>query len=146
MSIASENTVTTKLVFFGNEFPTDDLKSLVRGLFLHSKDRRFRQLATFLEESTQVLRKEVAKLPASLKKLVPHFDTILPLIDVDFRQGPLGAAMESALLVVLELGMFIGYVVCLAISRLMTNRNILDTTRPRSVLGISLHTAPPWLA
>lgn len=108
MTIASDNTVTTKLIFFGNEFPTDDLKSLFRGLFLHSKDRRFRQLATFLEESTQVLQKEVAKLPASLKKMVPHFDTILPLIDVDFRQGPLGAAMESALLVVLELGMFIG--------------------------------------
>lgn len=106
-----DGTATTKLVFFGNEFPNDDLKGLFRGLLLHSKDRRFRQLAAFLEESTRVLQNEVAHLPEPLKKLVPHFDTLLPLVEVDFRQGPLGAAMESALLTVLELGMFIGYVV-----------------------------------
>lgn len=105
------STPYTKLVFFGNEFPNDDLKGLFRCLLQHSKDRRFRQLAAFLEESTLVLKKEVAQLPEPLKKLVPHFNTLLPLVEVgDFRQGPLGAAMESALLTVLELGMFIGYV------------------------------------
>lgn len=100
-----------KLVYFGNEFPSDDLKDLFRRLLQHSKDRRFRLLAAFLEESTIILKDEVSKLPQSLKDLMPHFDTILTLVEVgDFRQGALGAAVESALLTVLELGMLIGYV------------------------------------
>ncbi|KAL2834295.1 hypothetical protein BDW59DRAFT_178759 [Aspergillus cavernicola] len=105
-----DNTHSTRLIYFGNEFPNDDLKGLFRCLLRHSKDRRFRQLAAFLEESTLVLKSEVAGLPQSLKALVPHFHSLLPLVEVDdFRQGPLGAAMESALLTVLELGMFIGH-------------------------------------
>ncbi|KAL4998061.1 hypothetical protein BDV10DRAFT_201469 [Aspergillus recurvatus] len=105
-----DNTHSTTLIFFGNEFPNDDLKGLFRCLLRLSKDRRFRQLAAFLEESTLVLKREVATLPQSLRDLVPHFHTVLPLAELgDFRQGPLGAAMESALLTVLELGMFIGH-------------------------------------
>ncbi|KAL4764786.1 type I polyketide synthase [Aspergillus foveolatus] len=105
-----DNTHSTTLIFFGNEFPNDDLKGLFRCLLRLSKDRRFRQLAAFLEESTLVLKKEVAALPQPLRDLVPHFHTVLPLAELgDFRQGPLGAAMESALLTVLELGMFIGH-------------------------------------
>lgn len=104
-----DNTHCTSLIFFGNEFPNDDLKGLLRCLPRLSRDRRFRQLATFLEESTLVLKKEVAALPQPLRDLVPHFHTLLPLADLGaFHQGPLGAAMESALLTVLELGMFIG--------------------------------------
>ncbi|KAL4807182.1 hypothetical protein BDV18DRAFT_159401 [Aspergillus unguis] len=105
-----DNTHSATLIFFGNEFPNDDLKGLFRCLLRLSKDRRFRQLAAFLEESTLVLKKEVAALPQPLRELVPHFHTLLPLAELsDFRQGPLGAAMESALLTVLELGMFIGH-------------------------------------
>ncbi|KAL4783980.1 hypothetical protein BJX76DRAFT_367919 [Aspergillus varians] len=104
------NTHSTTLIFFGNELPNDDLKGLFRCLLRLSRDRRFRQLATFLEESTLVLKKEVAGLPQPLRDLVPHFHTLLPLAEPhDFRLGPLGAAMESALLTVLELGMFIGH-------------------------------------
>ncbi|KAJ0421806.1 hypothetical protein BJY00DRAFT_323073 [Aspergillus carlsbadensis] len=100
----------TELVFFGNEFPNDDRKGLFRNLLRAAKDRRFRHLANFLDESTLVLKREVAALPQPLKVLVPHFHSLLPLVEVDdFRQGPLGAAMESALLTVLELGMFIGH-------------------------------------
>lgn len=98
-----------KLVFFTNEFPSDDLKDLFRRLLRQSRDRRFRLLAAFLEESTAVLQHEVSKLPRQLKDLVPHFDTILTLVEHgDFRHGALGAAIESALLTVLELGMLIG--------------------------------------
>ncbi|KAL5343924.1 hypothetical protein BJX70DRAFT_405163 [Aspergillus crustosus] len=105
-----DNTHSATLIFFGNEFPNDDLKGLFRSLLRLSKDRRFRQLAAFLEESTSVLKKEVAALPKPLRDLVPHFHSLLPLTELgDFRQGPLGAAMESALLTVLELGMFIGH-------------------------------------
>lgn len=101
---------SSTLIFFGNEFPNDDLKTLFRSMMRLGKDRRFRQLGTFLEESTLVLKKEVAALPQPLRDLVPHFHTLMPLADLnDYRQGPLGAAMESAFLTVLELGMFLGY-------------------------------------
>ncbi|KAF2136059.1 uncharacterized protein K452DRAFT_280560 [Aplosporella prunicola CBS 121167] len=99
-----------KLAFFGNEFPSDDVKDVFRRLLRHTKDRRFRLLAAFVDESTAVLKDEVAKLPQPLKELVPHFDTVLSLAEHgDFRQGALGAAMESALLTVLEVALFIGH-------------------------------------
>ncbi|THC91909.1 hypothetical protein EYZ11_008639 [Aspergillus tanneri] len=102
------DTPRSRLVFFGNEFPSDDLKDLFRRLHQHSKDRRFRLLSIFLHESAAILKEEKAKLPQQLQELVPHFDTVCTLAEVDFRQGALGAAMESALLTILELGMFIG--------------------------------------
>ncbi|EEQ30779.1 conidial yellow pigment biosynthesis polyketide synthase [Microsporum canis CBS 113480] len=98
-----------RVVFFSNEFPSDDLKDLFRRLHQQSKDRRFKLLSIFLEESTAILKDEVAKLPRPLKELVPPFDSVLALANVDFRQGPLGAAMESSMLTILELGMFIGH-------------------------------------
>lgn len=99
-----------RVVYFSNEFPNDDLKELFRRLHRHAKDKRFFLLRKFLDESTMVLKNEIAKLPPHLKKIVPHFDTILNLVGVaDFRRGPLGAAMESVFLTVLEIGMFIGY-------------------------------------
>ncbi|KAF4242108.1 hypothetical protein CNMCM8980_000436 [Aspergillus fumigatiaffinis] len=101
-------TPRAQTVWFGNEFPSDDLKDLFRRLHQHSKDRRFRLLSVFLDESTAILKEEVANLPQQLRELVPHFDTACTLAEVDFRQGALGAAMESALLTILELGMLIG--------------------------------------
>lgn len=99
-----------RLIFFGNEVPSDGAKDLFRRLRQHSKDRRFRLLSIFLEESTAILKEEAAKLPKQLQELIPHFDSVCALADVDFRQGPLGAAMESALLTILELALFIGCV------------------------------------
>lgn len=102
---------TAKLVFFSNELPNDDLLDLFRRLQKHSKDKRFRFLAMFLEECTAVVKEEALKLPQSLQDLLPSFETVLTLADRGgFRQGPLGGALESALLCVLEIGMFIGYV------------------------------------
>ncbi|KAL4874942.1 hypothetical protein BJY04DRAFT_233188 [Aspergillus karnatakaensis] len=98
-----------KLVFFGNEFPSDDLKLLLRNLLRQSQDRRFRLLSAFVHEATLVLRDEISKLPQYLQNQVPHFESVLTLAEHgDFREGGLGAAMESALLVVLQLGHFIG--------------------------------------
>ena len=100
----------TKIVFFGNEFPNDDLKDLFRRLQRHSKDRRFPLLNLFLEECSAVIKDEAAKLPQHVQDLIPPFHTVLTLADHgDFRQGALGAAMESALLCVLQIGMIIGY-------------------------------------
>ncbi|PHH90411.1 hypothetical protein CDD83_3785 [Cordyceps sp. RAO-2017] len=99
-----------KIVFFGNEFPHDDLNDLFRRLHRHSKDRRFRLLAAFLDEATLVVKREIARLPQTLKDLLPHFDSVLTLVEAaDLRIPPLGAAVQSALLIMLELGALIGY-------------------------------------
>jgi len=99
------------VVYFGNEFPNDDLKDLFRRLLQRSKDRRYRVLASFLEEATLVLKQEIAELPYPARDELPHFDNLITLAEHgDFRDGSLGAAMESAFLVVLQLGMLIGYV------------------------------------
>ncbi len=99
----------TKLVFFSNEFPNDDLKDLFRRLQRRSKDKRFAMLATLLENCTRVIKEESAQLPQCLRDLIPPFDDVLTLVDSgNFRFGPLGAAMESSFLVVLQLGMLIG--------------------------------------
>lgn len=99
------NDFTTKLAFFSNEFPNDDLKDLFRRLQRNSKDKRFRFLALFLDEVNVVVREELLKLPQALQDLLPPFQTVLSL--VDFHQGPLGGALENTLLCVLEIGMFI---------------------------------------
>ncbi len=115
LSIDAVNDFTTKLVFFSNEFPSDDLQDLFRRLHRHSKDKRFRLLATFLEECTTVIKEETLKMPQPLQDLLPPFQTVLNLADQgEFRQGPLGGALESALLCVLEIGMLIGYVLSLS--------------------------------
>ncbi|KAI1079859.1 putative polyketide synthase [Whalleya microplaca] len=99
-----------KLVFFSNEFPNDDLRDLFQRLHRHAKDRRFRTLSTFIEECTVTLKEEATKLPRQLQDLIPNFETVLSLADhADFRKGALGAAMESAFLCVLQIGMIIGH-------------------------------------
>ncbi|KAK0648453.1 beta-ketoacyl synthase domain-containing protein [Cercophora newfieldiana] len=101
---------TSQLLYFSNEFPNDDLRDLFRRLHTHSKCTRFRLLATFLDACADVVHDEVAALPSHLRKLVPPFKSVLSLVDdPDFRQGPVGGALESALLCVLEIGMFIGH-------------------------------------
>lgn len=98
-----------RLVYFGNEFPNDDLNELFRKLLQHSKDRRFRSLSAFLDEATLVLQEEIAKLPHNVRSQVPHFDNIVTLSENGYlRELGLGAAMESALLIVLQLALFIG--------------------------------------
>lgn len=105
------NEFTTKLVFFSNEFPNDDLKDLFRRLQRHSKDKRFPLLAAFLEECTVLIQREALKLPKALQDILPPFQTVLTLVDNNqLRQGPLGGALECAFLCILEIGMFIGYV------------------------------------
>jgi len=99
------NNFTTKFAFFGNEFPNDDLKDLFRRLQRNSKDKRFRFLALFLDEAQLVLKEELLRLPQALRCLIPPFQTILDLVDL--RQGPMGGAIETALLCILEIGMLI---------------------------------------
>jgi hypothetical protein len=98
-----------RIFFFGSEFPKDDLRDLFRRMVVHAKDRRFRLLAAFIEECTRVLKGELALLPRFVSDGVSPFESILHLSEQgNFGVGCLGAAMENALLVVLQVGMFIG--------------------------------------
>jgi hypothetical protein len=100
-----------KLIYFSNEFPHDDLQGLFRQIHNHSKDRRYPVLARFIDEATWAIRDEVQRLPASLRTLIPPFETILNFADYhELRKGPLSGSVEGLLLCVLELAILIGYV------------------------------------
>ncbi|KAK3680667.1 polyketide synthase [Podospora appendiculata] len=99
-----------KLGYFGNEFPHDDLTGLFRRLYAHSKDRRHPSLANFIQEATLAVREEVRLLPATLRALVPPFETIFNLADhAELRSGPLGGSVDGMLLCAVQLATFIGY-------------------------------------
>ncbi|RFU27286.1 hypothetical protein B7463_g9051, partial [Scytalidium lignicola] len=101
---------SAEVVFFGNNFPNDDLKDLFRRLSRLSKDVRFRTLAAFLDTATNTLKDEIVKLPPPARDEAPHFDNILGLVEHgDFRGSALSAAMESATLTTLQLAMVIGH-------------------------------------
>lgn len=107
---ATNTNPSSKLVWFGNEFPSEDLKVLFRRLHQHTKDRRFPFLSSFIDNCTAVVKQEAARLPQDKQNLIPYFETVLTLAEHgDFRQGPLGAAMESVFLCILEVGMLLGH-------------------------------------
>ncbi|TVY84593.1 Atrochrysone carboxylic acid synthase [Lachnellula suecica] len=96
--------------YFSNEFPHDDLKDLLRRLHNHSKDIRYTTLAKFIYEATLALREEVRLLPATLRALVPPFETIFNLADhAALRNGPLGGAVDGMLLCAVQIATLIGY-------------------------------------
>lgn len=100
---------TSRLLYFSNEFPNEDLRDLFRRLHNNSKCQRFRLLAMFLDACSDAIHDEISALPLHLKNLFPHFKSVLSLADnPEFKQGPTGGALESALLCILEIGMFIG--------------------------------------
>ena len=110
-STDSMNDNKKKVLFFSNEFPNEDIRNLFRRLHRHAKDKRFRLLATFLDEAKFAIKEEVSKLPQHLQTLIPPFDSILTLADNgELREGCVKSAVEAALLMTLELGMLIGYV------------------------------------
>jgi len=98
-----------KLIYFSNEFPHDDLQSLLHALHKHSRDRRHPVLARFLEEATLVVREEIRQLPTALRALIPPFETILNFSDfADLRKGQLCGAIDGILLCTVELATIIG--------------------------------------
>lgn len=100
-----------QIVHFHNEFPYDDLATMYREMLAHSKDRGHPVLARFLDEATQAIREEMRLLPVALRAIVPPFESILDFVDFkDLLKGPLAASVEAILLIVVELGIFIGYV------------------------------------
>ena len=100
-----------RLVYFSNEFPHDDLKDLLRHLHVHGKDIRYPTLAKFIHQATLAIHEEVRLLPATLRMLVPSFETVFNLADHSaLRNGPLGGAVDGMLLCAVQLATLIGQV------------------------------------
>lgn len=97
------------LIYFSNEFPSDDLSYLFRRLHNHSKHRSHPILARFLQETTRALRQEVSRLRAELAHLVPAFESVTTLAgESELRKGPLCGSIDGVLLCVLQLATYIG--------------------------------------
>ncbi|KAH6629936.1 putative polyketide synthase, partial [Chaetomium sp. MPI-SDFR-AT-0129] len=102
--------VRLRLAYFSNEFPHDNLQDLFRRLWTQSKTRDHPILAQFIDDATLALREEIRGLPASLRSLIPPFQTIFNLVDdPELRKGQLSGSIDGVLLLAVELGAFIGY-------------------------------------
>jgi len=98
-----------RLLYFSNEFPNDDLPSLLRHLHNYSKDKEHQFLARLFDEATRAVRDEVRHLPVELSKLVPSFESIINLAeDVELRKSRLCGSIDGILLCVLQLATFLG--------------------------------------
>ena len=98
-----------EITYFSNEFPREDLRDILRGLHNHSKDASNTLLAHFIAESTRAVKDEVQQLRPELKELVPAFDTILDWAEnTALREGLLCGAVDGVLLVLVQVGAYIG--------------------------------------
>ncbi|KAI1421559.1 putative polyketide synthase [Xylaria sp. FL1777] len=99
-----------RVIYFSNEFPSDDLQQLFRRLLHRSKDRRHPHLARFLDEATLAIRDEVRHLLPVFRSLIPPFETILDFAQfTSLRMGPLCGSIDGILLCVVEIGTLISY-------------------------------------
>lgn len=109
MTDSQQRQASKALVFFGNEFPKDDLLSTFRHLHSHSKTRDLAILAQFFDEATLALKDEIRRLPSELKRLIPPFGTVLSWAEnADLREGQLNGAVDGVLLVVVQVATFLG--------------------------------------
>ncbi|KAF2234159.1 putative polyketide synthase [Viridothelium virens] len=98
------------LVYFSNEFPSDDLSSLFTRLRESSKRHDHPVLSRFLDAATQTLRQEIGRLHTELSHLVPAFESVTTLAgELELRKGPLCGSIDGVLLCVLQLATYIGY-------------------------------------
>ncbi|PTB64863.1 polyketide synthase [Trichoderma citrinoviride] len=102
---------TSRFMFFSHEFPSGDVKDLIRRLSRHAKLPRYSQLARFLQECASVLRQEVQKLPRPLRDQVPPFSDIITLAShwERLKQSDLCGTWEGAFLCIYEIAMLIGH-------------------------------------
>jgi hypothetical protein len=100
-----------QVLYFSNEYPHDDTQTLLRNLLNHSKSNLYPLLAQFFTEATRAIREEINKLPKSLQQLLPAFTSVLELVDDKNRwEGPICGSIDGALLVIVQLAIYIGYV------------------------------------
>lgn len=65
---------------------------------------------TFLEDANATLRREIAELPVTHKKLIPSFSSIQELSNKTQASRPIHAGIEGALLVAAQLTHYIRYI------------------------------------
>ncbi|KAI9727729.1 MAG: Non-reducing polyketide synthase PKS8-1 [Chrysothrix sp. TS-e1954] len=99
-----------EVVYFSNEFPTDDLQKLFRRITNHSKDRGHPLLAQLISEITWAIKEELRWLPTSLRQSIAPFDSVLSWAEcTELREGILGSSVDGVLLIVIQLAMYLGY-------------------------------------
>jgi hypothetical protein len=97
------------IIYFSNEFPSEDLSHRLRRLHSYSKQHHHPILGRFLDEATQALRQEVGRLPAELSLVVPDFESVTSLAgESALRNGPLCGSIDGVMLCVLQLATYIG--------------------------------------
>ncbi|KAL7934399.1 putative polyketide synthase, partial [Trichoderma chlorosporum] len=102
---------TTKFILFSHEFPSGDLKDLIRKIHRYAKLPRYSQLARFLQECSSILKQEVQKLPRPLRDQVPPFHDVVTLVShwEKLKESSLCGTWEGAFLCIYEIAMLIGY-------------------------------------
>lgn len=100
----------SNFILFSHEFPSGDVKDLLRKLHRYAKLPRYSQLARYLQECALVLREEVQKLPQPLRDHVPPFHDVITLVShwEKLKNGPLCGTWEGAFLCIYEIAMLIG--------------------------------------
>lgn len=104
--------LSTKIVFFGNDFSDHNLPSLFGSFQKHSRDRDFPFLSQLLTESWHMLQHELSLLPHELRDTVPQFQDIQRLVTFYASNTlcPLAPAISGALLCISQIAGLIGYV------------------------------------
>lgn len=110
LSTDTMNRFTSRLAFFGNDFPSGNIPDLFRRLHRWSKDKKFHVLALFMEESVATLIHEMNHLSQRIPSELTSAQNILGFVDGwgGTRFTPVGGAIETALLCILQLGILIG--------------------------------------
>ncbi|PNP59075.1 hypothetical protein THARTR1_01323 [Trichoderma harzianum] len=109
-NVSIDADITTKFILFSHEFPSGDVKDLLRRLHRYAKLPRYSQLARFLHECASVLKQEVQKLPRPLRDQVPPFHDVVTLASQweKLKASSLCGTWEGAFLCIYEIAMLIG--------------------------------------
>ncbi|CAG8058756.1 unnamed protein product [Penicillium salamii] len=98
-----------RVIYFRVDIPPEETCTVLRRIQQHSKDSRFKNLASLLEECIATLRDELTHTPSSLHYSAPYFDNLLALAEHPASlQGPLATAFRQALSVTVQVAAVIG--------------------------------------
>lgn len=95
---STQSTAKMDVTYFSNEFPKEDLATLLRHLQNHSKRSEHPLLAEFLSEASLAVKDEVRKLPVELRWELPPLENFLSWAEQpSLREGPLcGESMNHS--------------------------------------------------
>ncbi|KAK7990459.1 hypothetical protein PG990_014739 [Apiospora arundinis] len=103
--------LSTKIVFFGNDFSDHNFPSLFGSFQKHGRDRDFPFLNQLLTESWHMLQHELSLLQNDLRESVPPFQDIqrLATFYASNTLCPLAPAISGALLCISQVAGLVGY-------------------------------------